>query len=108
MDCDLVASAIGYSLDQRGVRMTRDDNEALRRENERLTKANEKLTEINVGNLIKINQLRDAHQKVLDWVGVINQSYRDEFEAKANRADAHRNIEKICNQWLKEDALRRE
>lgn len=73
----------------------------LHAENERLTKANEELAKVNVDNLITIGRLRDAHQKVLEWVDVIKRSYREEQRAKETRGDAHANIQKISEQWLR-------
>jgi hypothetical protein len=75
--------------------------EFIRKENERLTKANDELAKVNVDNLIRIGRLRDAHQKVLEWVDVIKRSYREEQRAKETRGDAHANIEKISEQWLR-------
>lgn len=78
-----------------------EDVEALRQENQRLTKANDALALINAGNLTEIRRLRDDQQKVLDWVEVIKQSYREEQRAQETRSDAHTNIKKICEQSLR-------
>ena len=78
-----------------------EDVEALRQENQRLTKANDALALINAGNLTEIRRLRDDQQKVLDWVEVIKQSYREEQRAQETRSDAHANIKKICEQSLR-------